>query len=134
MKSRRGYMQRFYSPMFAAPALLIFFLFFMTPVVLGFAYSFTDWNQYLDEANFIDLDNFRRIFTDKVSLLALKNTFIFAFVSTVGKNILGLDLALVLNSRVRGKNFWRALYFCPCIQHHCGGADFLHGAAPRRPV
>lgn len=115
LSERRGYMERFYSPVFMLPAFLIFFIFFIIPVALGFGYSFTDWNQYLDEVNFIWLDNFKQIFSDRISLLALKNTLIFALVTMIGKNVIGLGLALILNSRIRGKTVWRVIYFSPAI-------------------
>ena len=101
--------------MFIAPGLIIFFIFFILPVVFGFGFSFTDWNQYLTEINFIGLKNFQEIFEDRVSMLALKNTLIFASVTTVGKNVLGLGLALILNTKLRGRTVWRAIYFCPAI-------------------
>ncbi len=108
-------MDRFYHPLFIAPGLIIFFIFFILPVVFGFGFSFTDWNQYLTEINFIGLKNFQEIFEDRVSMLALKNTLIFASVTTVGKNVLGLGLALILNTKLRGRTVWRAIYFCPAI-------------------
>ncbi len=112
---KKGYMDRFYHPLFIAPAFIIFFVFFILPVVFGFGFSFTDWNQYLTEINFIGLKNFQEIFEDRVSMLALKNTLIFASVTTVGKNVLGLGLALILNTKLRGRTVWRAIYFCPAI-------------------
>ncbi len=115
LQSRRSFSDRLYSPIFAAPAFVIFFVFFVVPVITGFGYSFTNWNQYLTEIEFVGLDNFRQIFQDKVSTLALKNTLIFATVTTVGKNVLGLCLALLLNSKLKGKSFWRAVYFSPAI-------------------
>lgn len=117
MKSKpiKSYSSRFYSPWFMVPAAAIFFMFFIVPVVCGFAYSFTDWNQYLTEINFVGLDNFKKIFADRVSTLALKNTLIFAAVTTVGKNIAGLGLALILNQKLRGKTLWRGIFFLPCI-------------------
>lgn len=115
MRRHSNISERLYSPLFALPAFSIFFVFFMVPVILGFGYSFTNWNQYLTEIEYVGLDNFRQIFTDKVSKLALKNTLIFATVTTIGKNIIGLGLALILNTRLKGKTIWRAVYFSPAI-------------------
>ncbi len=115
MKSTRGYMERFYSPLFAAPALLLFVVFFILPTFAGFGYSFTDWNRYVPEIKFIGLDNFKQILTEKVSILALKNTLIFATVTTIGKNLFGLALALLLSGSLRGKSVWRAVFFSPAV-------------------
>lgn len=115
MRRHNKISERLYSPLFALPAFSIFFVFFMVPVILGFGYSFTNWNQYLTEIEYVGFENFKQIFTDKVSTLALKNTLIFATITTIGKNIMGLGLALILNTRLKGKTIWRAIYFSPAI-------------------
>ncbi len=115
MSRGKGYMARFYSPIFALPALVIFLVFFILPTFSGFYFAFTDWNQYLPGVNFIGLDNIRKIFSERVSTLALKNTLIFASVTTVGKNLFGLLLALMLNTKLRGRNAWRAIFFSPAV-------------------
>lgn len=111
----RGHLGRFYNPLFAAPALFIFLLFFILPTFAGFWFSFTDWNQYLPSINFVGLDNIKKIFSESVSTLALKNTFIFATVTTIGKNLFGLMLALMLNVKLRGRTAWRAIFFSPAV-------------------
>lgn len=115
MRKRNNIAERTYSPLFVLPAFSIYFIFFMIPVISGFGYSFTNWNQYLTEIEYVGLDNFRQIFTDRISTLALKNTLIFATATTVGKNVMGLGLALILNTRLKGKTMWRAIYFSPAI-------------------
>lgn len=115
MRRHNNISERLYSPLFALPAFFIFFVFFMVPVILGFGYSFTNWNQYLTEIEYIGLENFKQIFTDKISTLALKNTLLFASITTIGKNIIGLGLALILNTKLKGKTIWRAIYFSPAI-------------------
>lgn len=115
MQQPKGYMRRFYSPLFAAPALAVFAVFFLLPTFAGFWYSFTDWNQYLPDVHFVGLDNFAQIFRERVSSAALKNTLTFAFVTTLGKNLFGLALALILNAKLRGRTVWRALFFSPAV-------------------
>jgi raffinose/stachyose/melibiose transport system permease protein len=111
----RGYLDRFYSPALAAPALILFLTFFLLPTIAGFYFSLTDWNQYLPDIHFVGLANFRQIFSERVSTVALKNTLIFAAVTTVGKNLFGLILALILNRKLRGRTWWRAVFFSPAI-------------------
>lgn len=115
MKTTKSHMSRFYSPLFVLPALLLFGLFFLTPTLIGFGYSFTDWNQYLPGVNFIGLANFRQIFSERISIMALKNTLIFATITTVGKNVFGLGLALLLHTKLRGRTAWRAIFFSPAV-------------------
>jgi raffinose/stachyose/melibiose transport system permease protein len=111
----RGTLDRFYRAALAAPALILFLMFFLLPTIAGFYFSLTDWNQYLPEIRFVGLDNFRQIFSERVSTVALKNTLTFALVTTVGKNLFGLVLALILNRKLRARTMWRAVFFSPAI-------------------
>lgn len=105
-----------YSPTFIAPGLLIYLVFFIIPTTISIYYSFTDWNTYLDKVTFVWFDNFKRIFTDRVIKHAISNTFIFAIVSTIGKNVIGLLFALALTNRsLRFLGIWRSIFFLPVI-------------------
>jgi raffinose/stachyose/melibiose transport system permease protein len=97
------------------PALLIYSIFFVIPAIAGFYYSFTDWRLDRLELQFIGWDNFKKIFSDKTLILALQNTAIFAIVTVVGKNVIGLLLAVGLNMRLRTKNLLRAIFYSPSI-------------------
>jgi len=106
---------RFYSPLFVTPAFALYVLFFLVPVVIGFWYAFTDWNMYLDRISFNGLANFRRMFTHRVTSLAVRNTLIFSVVTTIGKNVFGLALALALNQALRSRNVIRTIFFAPSV-------------------
>jgi raffinose/stachyose/melibiose transport system permease protein len=97
------------------PALLIYTVFFVLPAIIGLYYSFTDWRLDRIGIKFIGLDNFNKIFTDDTLILALKNTFIFAIATVVGKNVIGLVLAIALNMRLKSRNFLRAIFYSPSI-------------------
>ncbi|MBB6020010.1 raffinose/stachyose/melibiose transport system permease protein [Paenibacillus sp. JGP012] len=104
-----------YSYYMIFPALIIYSVFFVIPAITGFYYSFTDWRLDRLELSFIGWDNFRKIFSDKTLILALQNTAIFAIVTVVGKNVIGLLLAVGLNMRLRTKNLLRAIFYSPSI-------------------
>jgi raffinose/stachyose/melibiose transport system permease protein len=104
-----------YNPLLVAPGLALYVIFFLVPVVIGFWFAFTNWNMYLPGASFNGLDNFRRMFTDKISALAIRNTLVFSVVTTIGKNALGLGLALALNRALRSRNALRAVFFAPSV-------------------
>jgi raffinose/stachyose/melibiose transport system permease protein len=106
---------RMYSPALVAPGLALYVVFFLVPVVIGFWFAFTNWNMYLPHVEFTGLANFRRMFTDRISALAIRNTLIFSIVTTVGKNVIGLGLALALNQSLRSRNALRAVFFAPSI-------------------
>ncbi len=109
-------LNKFYPNYFTYPAIIIFTIFFAIPIILGFALSFTDWNiKRLYEPQFNGIENFIYLFKDEYFLLALKNTFIFASITTVFIVILGLLLALILNEAVKGKSFLRTLFYLPAV-------------------
>jgi raffinose/stachyose/melibiose transport system permease protein len=116
MQQKRKYnIGKTYSPLFVIPGFTVYALFFLIPVFIGFYYAFTDWNMYLDEISFAGLANFRRMFTHRVTSLAIKNTLIFSMVTTIGKNFFGLLLALALVKTLRSGNIIRTIFFTPSI-------------------
>ncbi|MGZ7442565.1 carbohydrate ABC transporter permease [Paenibacillus sp. TH7-28] len=108
-------MKNLYSYYLILPAILIYTVFFVIPAVIGFYYSFTDWRLDRLDIHFIGWENFSKIFSDKTLTLALKNTVIFAVATVVGKNVIGILLAVALNMRLKTKNLLRALFYSPSI-------------------
>lgn len=99
-----------------APSVIVYSIFYMLPLVAVFVMGFTDWNaRRLWEPSFTGLENFISFLTDRNFAVALKNTFEFAIVTTIGKTIVGLVLALILVRKLKGRNFFRTLFFLPCV-------------------
>lgn len=101
---------------FTIGALLLYLLLYVVPGFMGLYYSFTDWNRYSGEINFIGFENFKTVFSmDENHLFCIYNTFKFTFFTTIFKTTLGLGFALLLNEGIRLKNFHRAVIFMPAI-------------------
>lgn len=78
----------------------------MLPVVSSFMFSFTNWNiNRLFSPKFNGLKNFKYLFTDEYFFLALKNTVLFACVTTGFIVLMGLFLSVLLRDGVYGKGF-----------------------------
>lgn len=108
--------KKFYPNYFTYPAMILFFIFYCIPIITSFIMSFTNWNiRRMDSPEFVGLKNFSRLFGDKYFLLAMKNTVLFAVATTIGIVILGLLLALLLNSAVKGKSFFRTVFYLPAV-------------------
>lgn len=107
--------KRLYSYYLIVPALALYGIFYVLPTVIGLFYSFTDWRLDNEAIAFNGLDNFRRIFTDEVLLLAIKNTVFFAVVTVIGKNVLAIILAVALNMNLKTRNWLRAIFYSPSI-------------------
>lgn len=100
---------------FTLPALLLFTVLVFYPIVQVFHKSFFDWNG-LSSGTFIGLENYIRLFDDKVFWISNKNGFIFAAVITVFQMTMATVLALaVSNTKMKGRNFFRVVYFIPVV-------------------
>jgi ABC-type sugar transport system permease subunit len=94
------------------PVLVLYFLFVLYPLARGLYISFHQWDG-LGDMKWIGLNNYRFILKDDVFWLSIRNTFTFALVVTVVKNIFGLGLALILNTNIKFKTFFRVVSFAP---------------------
>lgn len=101
--------------LFLLPALFVFIVFFVYPVLSSFYYSLTDWNGISPAANYVGLDNFIRIFTDRDVSRALIVTITFSLTVTVVQNGLGLLLALALDGPARTSAILRVLFLIPTM-------------------
>ncbi len=103
---------------FIAIPLIWLVVFSLGPILFGGWVSLHKWNMLTPASKmpWLGLDNYEYIFTrDRVFPKALKNTFMFAIGGVSINVILGLSLALLLNSKIKGRTVWRVLYFLPVI-------------------
>jgi multiple sugar transport system permease protein len=96
------------------PTLILLGLFIAYPFVKGVELSVTDAKVGVP-GQFVGLQNFEKIWTDSIFRVAVWNTCLYTFVTTVFKLALGLWLALLLNNNFRGKAFTRAFILLPFI-------------------
>lgn len=111
-----GKLEKKYYPLhLMIPALIIFTIFYIGSIVGGFIFSFTNWNIYnFSNPQFVGLENFKDLFTSTSFMPALWNVVIFAIITTIVKVSLGLLIAILLNNKFKGRNFFRAVSFLPC--------------------
>jgi raffinose/stachyose/melibiose transport system permease protein len=100
---------------FAVPCLLFFVAIVAYPTVQGVYYAFTDWSGLGSDIHFNGLDNFAGLFHNPQTIGALQNTLIMAAVITVVQNVIGLALALGVNTRIKSRNLLRTLLFAPVV-------------------
>lgn len=100
--------------LFVLPALLLYIIFVVYPLIGGIFYSMTDWDGITSNYNFIGLANYINLFQDEFVLNPLWNTIIFAFLSMILLNVFGLLFAVGLE-KVWGQNFYRALFYLPAV-------------------
>ena len=109
--------KKIYPTWFVTGALLFYVVLFFLPGIMGIGYSFTDWNAYSPEVNFVGLENYQNIFHANSNYgTFIKNTFVFTLVSSISKTTLGIALAMLLTSKkIWGKNVHRMLIFLPQV-------------------
>ena len=99
-----------------APAALLLLLFVFLPAVLGFGLAFTNARLISPRpVEFVGTDNFARLFADPTFWRALLNVTYFAVVVVPVQSALALAMALLINKKFRGVNFFRTVYFLPVV-------------------
>lgn len=109
---------KIYKTSFAIPAVLLYSILFILPVLLTFYYSLTNWNAIKlsgETAKFIGFANFKKIFQDPELFGVIVRTIWYAFVTTIFKNVLGFLLALGLHEGLKSKQALRAVFFLPSM-------------------
>ena len=106
-----------YPRYFMLGALILYVTFVVLPGFMGIAYSFTDWNSYSSEVNFIGFDNFRTIFSNGENYLRfILNTLSFSVWTITLKTIIALFLAVLLNYGVgRFAHLYRTIIYLPVV-------------------
>lgn len=102
------------------PGFLLYLIIAMGPSIATGVYSFTDATGIRGApVNWIGFDNYDEFLfrgvASRDNIDALKRTLIFCFFVTSIQFTVGLIIALVLNQKLRGRTFFRTLYFMPVI-------------------
>lgn len=99
---------------FLLPALIILLLLFGYPLLNSFVMAFQDYKLTApNDIAFNGLENFKKLFADKDTLMILKNTLIYVVVSVLGQFLLGMALALALKKQFRGRGIYQSIVFLP---------------------
>lgn len=99
---------------FILPALIGTFIFILIPVFFSFGLSFFDWD-LLSKPQFVGLNNYTGVLTDALFGKILLNTIVYALSTSVFAVIIPLALACVINSKIRGSDFFKTAYFLPFV-------------------
>ena len=100
--------------LFVLPALVGTFIFIIIPIFCSFALSFADWD-LLNDITLVGLDNYKSVLSEPEFLQILINTFVYAISTTVFAVIIPLIIASILNTKIRGAEAFKTIYFLPFI-------------------
>jgi multiple sugar transport system permease protein len=106
--------------LFLAPYLVLFTAFVLIPIGLGLWMSLHSWDPRLPGKPFVGLENYADLFTpDSVDFEPFWNsmqaTGIFTLFSVPLLIVVPLAVAVIMNERFPGRNFFRAVYFAPYV-------------------
>lgn len=106
--------QAFWGWVFVLPALFGTFVFIIIPVFFSFGLSFMDWD-LINKPSFVGIANYKEIFSEPFFGKILLNTLVYAFSTSFFAVIIPLFLAAIMNSKIRGSEFFKTAYFLPFI-------------------
>jgi multiple sugar transport system permease protein len=99
-----------------APAGFLLIIFLIIPIILTLSLAFTNARLISPvPARFIGFDNFVRLFDSATFWQSLLNTIIFTAVIVPVQSGLALGLAILVNAKIKGTNFFRTVYFLPVV-------------------
>lgn len=100
---------------FIAPAFLLFTIVLFIPICQSVYYSLCSYDALI-KPEFIGLENYKQLlFNDKTMRIALKNSLFFMIFSCVSQLVVGLLLAALLTNIRKGRNFFKNIYYLPCV-------------------
>jgi multiple sugar transport system permease protein len=99
---------------FILPNFLGFAVFTLVPMLFSFVLSLAKWNG-VGMPQFVGITNFTRLFRDEAFTRALLNTFVYTIFTVPFTMAAALGLAILLNSKIKGRNFFRTISFFPYV-------------------
>lgn len=106
-RNRQGYL-------YVLPWVVGVLCFQFGPIVLSFFLSFTKYSMF-GTPDFIGIENYKSLFNDVLFTTSTAVTFKYVFMSVPFKIIFALIVALIMNQKIRGVNFYRTAYYIPSI-------------------
>ncbi|XID92272.1 carbohydrate ABC transporter permease [Paenibacillaceae bacterium WGS1546] len=100
---------------FLVPALLVFTIVRIVPLILSFRYSFTNWNGFSQSYNFVGFQNYISLFNDAAIVQSIRNTAVFGIVNPLLVTLFAIPIALVLNMAIPFRSLQRVSFFFPSV-------------------
>jgi len=110
--SKSSLHRRAFPYLMCLPAVILFTLFVILPFVEGCRVSFFKWDGF-SNMKWVGLKNYANVMHDDVFWLAMKNTFVYAILVTVMKNVIALALAYVLARKFPLRTLFRTGIYMP---------------------
>lgn len=100
--------------LFILPNMILFLCFMIIPIFMAFYYSLVKWGG-MGKPIFIGLDNYIYLISDEVFRKSIWITILFTASTVPVLMILSLMFALLLNRKIKFREFFRSVLFIPSI-------------------
>jgi multiple sugar transport system permease protein len=100
--------------LFMTPFIIGLVVFIVGPVISVFFISFTEYDN-ITTPKWVGLQNFKQLAVDPEFRQCLLNTLYFCVGSVPVGVILALFIAILLNQKIKGRSFFRSIYFLPVV-------------------
>lgn len=98
------------------PALILYIMFVAVPFFSTFYFSITNYNKFhVIDYSIVGFRNYLMVFKMAELKLALLNSIKYAFYMTFFQSLIAIPLAVLLNRKIKGSNFFRAAFFLPAM-------------------
>ena len=101
--------------LFLLPAIVLFLVFVVYPILQSVYYSLFNWKGFGPAVDFVGIENYKNILSDKVFLRALKNGLLIILFSLTFQLPLSLLLAVLVGRDLPGRVFFRTVFFMPYV-------------------
>jgi multiple sugar transport system permease protein len=101
--------------LFQAPGMILFLVFTVYAVSAAAYLSFTNYDPVLNAGDFVGLDNYRAVLHDETWWAAMGHTLYFTLGFMIPSMAIGLGLASLLNTKIRGLGLFRTAFYLPAI-------------------
>ena len=114
-RARRRALHWFTAVGFQVPALVLFLVLVLLPILFALYAAFFRWGGFGMPSDYIGTDNFTRLFQDPVFLGDLWRCLVLVLLSLALQLPFALAMAVLLNQKVRGRAVYRMLFFAPYV-------------------
>lgn len=101
--------------LFLLPAFILFLVFIVYPILRSVYFSLFNWNGLGPAVNFVGINNFKQILSDKIFMKAVENGLLIVVLSLSLQLPLSLALAILVGRDLPGRAFFRAIFFLPYV-------------------
>lgn len=107
---------------FVLPAVAAYGVFLVWPAARSVVISFTNWNGIAPASSWVGLKNYAEILSDPTAQTAIQNNILWTVVTVAIPTLLGLLLAVVLDSKIKATSFLRTVFYMPAVMPLVGVA------------